>query len=338
MPVVVRRSEEVDRRFERLRALFRQLAVAWPLVGLPGALTGAACYGPCLPPERVFLIRQPDETTRALLEACEDPTRQDCLPLCEYLTRADGGVSQIGGRIIHCEVDPSTSEYTEVRVQWEAYCPGGRRPEGLVLGAAAATGAGELFARIAQLEAASVPAFARLARELHAHGAPASLIAEAASAVSDERRHAHVIAALARRFGASSPRPVVPELGVRTLESVAGENATEGCVREAYGALVATHQALRAADPLVRRAMAAIAVDETRHAALSYAIDGWARRRLGAAAGRRVAEARREAQASLARDVERPVPVGTASLAGLPDAASARRLAEIVGRLGAELA
>ena len=326
------RDDVVDRGFERLRAMVRSLALAWPLVGLPASLGGCACPDV----DQVYLIRQPDEATRMLLEACQDPARRDCMPLCEHLMspagRPGGGP---GGEeaITHCEVHPSSGEYAEVHVSWQSYCPGGRRPEGMVLASAGAAGTGELFAQVAQLEAASVPAFARLARELRAHGAPASLPVEATRARADERRHARVVAALARRFGARAPRPRVPERDVRTLESVAADNAVEGCVREAYGALVATHQAACATDPVVRRAMAAIAADETRHAALSFAIDSWARGRLGAAARRRVEETRREAHEALARDVERPVPAATAALAGLPDAATARRLAAAVGPL-----
>ena len=240
--------------------------------------------------------------------------------------------------ITHCELHASNDGYTEVHVSWHEICIGGRRPEGLVLAAAGTAGAGALFAEVAQLELASVPAFERLARELRAHGAPTSLPAEALRARADERRHARVVGALARRFGARVPRAGVPERDVRALEAVAIDNAVEGCVREAYGALVATHQARRATDPAVRRAMAAIAADETRHAALSYAVDEWARCRLGAAARRRVMEARRTACDALARDVEQPTPLATASLAGLPDAAVARRLVEAVGQLAAEAA
>ncbi|HEY5449257.1 MAG TPA: ferritin-like domain-containing protein [Polyangia bacterium] len=330
------RDATVERKFELLRAVIRRLAVTWPLIGLPGALAGCACPDV----DTVYLIRQPDDETRTLLEACQDPARKDCMPLCEHLSGLpDGGATSFReGPIKHCELHASNGEYAEVHATWSSYCPGGRRPEGLVVAPAGARGAGELFAQLAQLEAASVPAFQRLARELRAHGAPETLAVEATRARADERRHARVVAALARRFGARVPRPAVPEQEVRSLEAVAIENAVEGCVREAYGAVVAAHQAARATDPVVRRAMAAIAVDETRHAALSYAIDDWMRARLGDGARRRVAEARREAHAGLARDVERPLPAATAALAGLPDAATARRMTAAIGRLAAEAA
>ena len=247
------------------------------------------------------------------------------------------GRSGPDGKITHCELHEPNGGYTEVHVRWASYCPGGRRPEGLVL-AAGAPGAGALFAQVAQLEAASVPAFERLARELRAHGAPPTLTAEATRARADERHHARAMTALARRFGAGDvPRPQMPRhIAVRSLEAVAIENAVEGCVREAYGALVATHQAARAADPVVRLAMAPIAVDETRHAALSCAVDEWARSRLRAAARRRVDRARRDACEALENDVGQSAPAAVGALAGLPDADAARMLARAVGSLAAE--
>jgi hypothetical protein len=323
------RDAGVDSRFERLRALFRHLAAAWPLLGLPAALSGCTCPDD----DAVYLLREPDATTQALVDACR-ASRQDCLALCQHLAFGQAGA----GAVKHCELHTSSGEYAEVHVVTDTVCPGGRRPEGLVLAGAGAAGAGELFATVAQLEAASVPAFDRLARELRAHGAPDGFASEAVRAQADERRHARLMAGLARRFGARPPRPVIPDAEVRTLEAVAADNAVEGCVREAYGALVAMHQAARAADPVVRLALASIAADETRHAALSFEIDGWARRRLGAAARRRVDEARRAAHAALARDVAAPVPAATAALAGLPDPAVARGLVEAVGRLAAEAA
>jgi hypothetical protein len=183
---------------------------------------------------------------------------------------------------------------------------------------------------MAQMEAASVLAFARLRRELAAHGAPTPLQAAARRAIDEERRHARVVARLARRFGARPGTPAPAELGVRDLEAIAVENAAEGCAREVYGALVATHQAACAADAVVRRAMAGIAVDETRHAALSFALDRWAASRLPAPARLRVRDARRTAAASLLREAEPAVPAPALRLAGLPEPAAARRLASAV--------
>ena len=88
------------------------------------------------------------------------------------------------------------------------------------------------------------------------------------------------MSALARRFGGAVDAPRVAARAVRSLEELAVENAAEGCARETFGALVATWQARAAGNPLVRGVMARIARDETRHADLAWAVDGWARGRL----------------------------------------------------------
>jgi hypothetical protein len=119
----------------------------------------------------------------------------------------------------------------------------------------------------ARLEAASIPAFQVLTRELRARRAPVALVSAAMCAVQDEVRHRRATAALARRYGAEPMRPSFGPTPVdRTLEAIATENAVEGCVRETYGALVALWQARHARDPVVAAAMAPIAADETRHA------------------------------------------------------------------------
>ena len=51
---------------------------------------------------------------------------------------------------------------------------------------------------------------------------------------------------------------------------IALENATEGCVRETYGALVAHRQANIATDRSIRCMMQTIATDETNHAGLAW--------------------------------------------------------------------
>lgn len=104
------------------------------------------------------------------------------------------------------------------------------------------------------------------------------------------------------------------------------ENAVEGCVRETFGALVAGFQAAHARDPDIARLMASIARDETRHAALSWAVAGWAWARLDAGKRAAFAEPIRTAVAALRRDAEAPVPDALVARAGLPDAAQQRAL------------
>ncbi|MES2637927.1 MAG: ferritin-like domain-containing protein [Myxococcota bacterium] len=195
----------------------------------------------------------------------------------------------------------------------------GRRPAGLARARLPGSGAARWLARAAHAEAASVPAFARLARELVEHGAPAALVDAARSAARDEVRHARVMGGLARAHGVTPPRARVRAVPNRALAAIALENAVEGCVNETWAAVVALHQAREAQDPRVAEAMAAIAVDEARHAELAHAVHVWVLPRLAPTERRRVVAARRAAVRSLATIAYPPV-------LGLPDAAAVRRL------------
>jgi len=199
-------------------------------------------------------------------------------------------------------------------------CPdGGRRPAGLVEARAVATSAaGAWLAELAWLEEASVHAFRCLATELAAMGAPRPLVRCALRAVRDEMRHARVVTRLARRRGATPARAHVKRARARSLAAFALENAVEGCVRESYGALVATWQATHAPDADVARAMARVAADETRHAALAWSISRWLHARLDDATRARVSSAMRGALASLRCEV-RATDAATARALGLPD-------------------
>ncbi len=135
---------------------------------------------------------------------------------------------------------------------------------------------GDIFAGRAFLEEVSVHAFARLERELAAHGAPAGLLREARRARRDELRHTAMTARLARRFGGTARSPQAPDATpVRPLVEIAVENAVEGCVRETYGAVIGLIEARRSNDADVRRAMESISADECRHAELAWAVARW---------------------------------------------------------------
>jgi hypothetical protein len=135
---------------------------------------------------------------------------------------------------------------------------------------------GEYFASCAHLEAVSVFAFARLERELEAHGAPRELVEAARRARRDEIRHARAMRRLARRYGCEPERAHVDAVAVRSLFEIALENAVEGCVRETFGAVSAHVRAARAIDPALRALLRSIAVDECEHAALSWRVAAWA--------------------------------------------------------------
>lgn len=211
----------------------------------------------------------------------------------------------------------------------------GRRPEGLLASPpGGGTPLGAYFAEIARLEAASVDAFRHLRRELIAHGAPRRLVKAAERAARDEIRHARMTRALAARYGGGAMEAKVESRPVRSLEAIAVENAVEGCVHEAFGALVAHWQAVAAMDPVIRAAMARIARDETRHAALAFQVDGWICGRLGKGARERVSVARERALGALAFD-EPEAPAAIRAKLGLPTSAQSRFLVDQLARIAA---
>ena len=164
---------------------------------------------------------------------------------------------------------------------------------------------GRWAATAAHAEAASVGSFLALRDELSAYDAPAELVARALDAARDEVVHARMMTRIATRLGATPRRPRFGAIEIRDLEAFAIENAVEGCVRETWSALQATHQAAAASDPEIRAVMRRIAEDETRHAELAHDIDAWLRTRLGAAAVARLDQARQDAVAELMQALER---------------------------------
>jgi hypothetical protein len=108
---------------------------------------------------------------------------------------------------------------------------------------------------------------------------------------------------------------------------MAVENAVEGCVRESFAALVATWQARHAKDPAIARAMAGIARDETRHAALAWSVASWLDARLDEGARAEVAAATRTALEALRREVA-STPAVLSEVTGLPRGSAATALLE----------
>ncbi|HTV23285.1 MAG TPA: ferritin-like domain-containing protein [Polyangiaceae bacterium] len=246
--------------------------------------------------------------------------------LLAFTTQGCDGRTQ---HLLHVARDGALGAVDSVVVsEPDPYCVVGRRPEGHAARRVLRRSLGEFFAGCAELEAASVPAFVRLARELEVHGAPRGLVHRALRSARQEVRHARLVGGLARRFGATPRWPRCPVGRVRTLERVAHENAVEGCVRETYGALVAHHQRRFARDRSVARVYASIAADETQHAELSWEVAHWAEQRLPRADRRRVDEARRAAARALAQDLARSRSKPMDEIAGLPDPARGLMLAE----------
>jgi hypothetical protein len=230
------------------------------------------------------------------------------------LVRPDGSIEVIESALIE-KAEPG--------------CAVGRLPAGLCrprARRASANPVGSFLAEVAQLEAAAVSAFGQLHRELRLHGAPRRLVASARAAIGEERRHARVMARLARRHGGEPRSPRVEPTRPRSLSSMAIDNAAEGCIRETYGALVAMRQARRARDPIVRRALRGIARDELRHATLSWDLAEWAKTRMSVGERSRVRRAGREALERLEVELTGPQHELVCRTTGMPEPDEAHRL------------
>jgi hypothetical protein len=211
----------------------------------------------------------------------------------------------------------------------------GRRPAGLIASNTPRTRSalGDHFAAMAQLEAASVTAFEVLAIELEHYRAPAQLIAAARAAAQDEVRHAESTARMARRFGVTPAEPCVEAHPLRTLDAMALDNATEGCVRETFGAMLGYYQAATAADAQIAALMHDLADDETRHAALALQIHHWVMPQLSAEVRAQIATACVEAARDLRRELDHQASDELCELAGVPDAVTAAKLHASVSRV-----
>jgi len=205
----------------------------------------------------------------------------------------------------------------------------GRKPEGLVASHVRCTRDGAIgahLARAAELEAASVVSFLVLKGELDAHGAPEGLKARVVAAARDEIRHARLVTALARRFGARPAARRVRVSNVRPLEAMARENAVEGCVTETWGALIGLHQANAARSRVVRRVYAGLAGDELRHAALSWDLHAWLGSRLSPAARKSVRSSAEARVLELESGLDSGVTPDLRRELGLPGPARRRKL------------
>lgn len=140
---------------------------------------------------------------------------------------------------------------------------------------------------MAATETASVAAFASFSQQLLALGAPSRFVEDAHRDAIDEVRHARVCYAIAtkldgRRLGAAAfPAAAWAPDHAPSFLRLARDTLRDGCVFEGASARVA--EELAAHDGVcsqARRALAAMAVDEARHAAHAWEVLAWARTQL----------------------------------------------------------
>ncbi|MBK7586115.1 MAG: ferritin-like domain-containing protein [Myxococcales bacterium] len=195
------------------------------------------------------------------------------------------------------------------------------RVKGLTGGERAALAAH--WAKVGQMEHASVAAFARFTLQLLALGAPAALVRDSQEAMADELRHAQTAFGLASAYSGSQVGPAALDvsgaLGGEDVASIVRLTFREGCVGESAAAHEARVSAESAADPVVRGVLEDIGADEERHALLAWKLVRWAFDCFGTEArdAVRAEVARLEAEAALA-----PAPEGAFAAHGVFDEAA----------------
>lgn len=282
-----------------------------------GLLVGALPFYAACSCEPRLVVRSPAALVGVAIPI--QPSKAECAQLCGTAAttceRIPVAVNPVSAELRTADLP----EYT-VLCTIPRYCPGGRLPAGYVATAPQSTATGEHFAELARLEAASVRAFLELAVELELHGAPRGLVEVARRAASDEIAHAAIASQLAERFGATPTAAIVTATPPRSLSEVLVENAVEGLVSERYGAALAAVRAERASDPVVGHAMARIARDEARHAALAEAVHDWGMSNVSETARRRVLEGRDRARDALRSAIDIEPSAELAMLGGMPSA------------------
>lgn len=248
------------------------------------------------------------------------------------VTFGSGGGCSTSGTMSFVVEDGAAALVDQMEMGFPDECrPRGRRPEGLASRVAEHDdAAARWYAESMHLEAASVPAFKRLAAELAALGAPARLVRAARAAARDEVRHAATMTRLGVRIGAAHTDVVVTPVAERTIEQIAIENAVEGCVHEGFAAVLCDYQARAAGDPALAPAMADIARDEQTHAGLAFAIAAWLATQLSSDARFAVDSAVDRALVALPAlaAAEAARYANAAALLGLPSLDDARALAD----------
>ena len=120
---------------------------------------------------------------------------------------------------------------------------------------------------------------------------------------------------------------VAPPPRALSLLELARLNATEGCVRETYGALLAAHQGAYATDLALRDAFSRIARDEAEHAQLSLDLAAWLDTQLSAEERAEVLRAKEEAIAALFLECARlDASTEVREQAGMPTARAAQMM------------
>ena len=136
------------------------------------------------------------------------------------------------------------------------------------------------FSEQGEGEHASVASFARHTLQLLNIGAPSELLMSSQKAAIDEIRHAKMCYGLAAAFFGLDVQPSSLDIEGSVKSSSKGEIIqsviNEGCIGETIAAVRAQLGSQYAKQPMVKDALARIAVDESSHAQLAWNTVQWA--------------------------------------------------------------
>ena len=137
----------------------------------------------------------------------------------------------------------------------------------------------EIWLRDAAFEHASIASFARLSLELIALGAPADLVRAAHRAALDEIEHAELALTIASELAGKTlgPGPLASQsTEAPSFAGLARACFRDGCYGETVAAMLARASYEATREPELRGVYRQIAVEEQRHAELSFQIVAWA--------------------------------------------------------------
>ncbi|MBK8454435.1 MAG: ferritin-like domain-containing protein [Thiofilum sp.] len=290
-------------------ALSSTTALAAPLANAntPSTATNATTPARVAPICRTPIKRTPqkDSFTRGLPGLRAKLSTQECITLCKVLAEQKHAPTDIykmtvstieSFRATQCETQSfgregnikCDSTYTLAQFTYTdapgCYSPlvfhrrpvRGRLTQGTTLQTPATHYVlGHYFAEMASMETAAVTAFRYLVRELEAYQAPTALIQMAREAINEEIEHAEMAGLLAQAYATSVPEVFIDDFRLRSLAEIALENAVQGCINETYAAACGYWQYATAEHEIFREIIGHISDEESKHAALSWAIHAW---------------------------------------------------------------
>ena len=251
--------------------------------GAPGKCLIAGCRvdADCGPNSLCAAVRQPCSSHQFMCTGIQDActTDADCgaPAYCSSFGSEHRSCSNaVCGRPFLVEACPRLAEI-EMRSDWLS---ADVRPSLMGLSPLQRAELSAHWARLGQMEHASIAAFARFNLQLLSLGAPGELIEACNRALVDETAHTRLCFALASEYGGTALGPARLDIAHcfedNSLQAIMNLVLREGCLGETVAALEALEAATLATDLAVRSALSRIARDEQTHAELAFKFLAWA--------------------------------------------------------------